>query len=196
MLSEGPEGAAPLDPDEARELLPAHIQTREELNLWEQENILAAAKWAIGTRKPALDEDFVRELHERMFDETWGWAGKYRRSDKNIGVHWATISVEIRNLIADGSFWIDHTVYGIDEAALRLHHRLVKIHPFPNGNGRHARLWCDTVLRQHDRPEFAWTGGGLNRASDARSTYIQALRAADENDYEPLFRLYLCNRDD
>ena len=82
------------------------------------------------TRKAALDEDFVRELHLRMFDETWGWAGKYRKSDKNIGVHLPTISVEVRNLIDDGRYWLDHDVYSIDKATLRLHHRLVKLHPF------------------------------------------------------------------
>lgn len=191
MFDKEPEGATPLDPDEAVELLPAHIQTREELNVWEQENIVAAAKWARRTRKAALSEDFIRELHHRMFDESWAWAGHYRKSDKNIGVHWPTISVEVRNLIDDGAYWLDHEVYPKDEAALRLHHRLVKIHPFPNGNGRHARLWCDTLLRQHDRPEFVWSTSDLNQSGEDRMTYIRALRAADKNDYERLFRLYL-----
>ena len=189
-----PEGATPIDADEASELLPAHIQTREELNVWEQENILAAAKWADSTRKDALAEDFIRELHRRMFAETWGWAGQYRRSDKNIGVHWATIPAEVRNLVDDGRFWLDHGVYAIDEAALRLHHRLVKTHPFPNGNGRHARLWCDTLLHQNGRPEFRWSTGDLDQAGDDRLAYIRALRAADDHNYEPLFRLYLKDR--
>lgn len=191
MFDVEPEGATPLDPDEADELLPTHIQTREELNAWEQANIIAAAKWARRTRKPALTENFIRELHRRMFDETWAWAGQYRKSDKNLGVHWPAISVEVRILIDDGAYWFDHEVYSKDEAALRLHHRLVKIHPFPNGNGRHARLWCDTLLRQHDRPEIVWSTGDLNRSGDDRLIYIRALRAADQNDYEPLFRLYL-----
>lgn len=189
-----PEGATPIDADEASELLPAHIQTREELNVWEQENILTAAKWAGRTRKYALAEDFIRELHRMMFDETWRWAGQFRRSDKNIGVHWETIPAEVRNLVDDGSYWLEHAVYSIDEAALRLHHRLVKIHPFPNGNGRHARLWCDTLLHQNGRPEFRWSKGDLNREGEDRLVYIRALRAADDHNYEPLFRLYLKDR--
>ena len=101
-MVDGPEGATPLDPDEAEDLIPTHIHTREELNLWEQENILEAVTWARRMRVPALSDLGVLELHRRMFDRTWSWAGRYRTSDKNIGVYWATIPVEVRKLLDDG----------------------------------------------------------------------------------------------
>lgn len=87
-----PEGATPLDPDEAEDLLPSHIRTRKELNVWEQENILVAASWIRRTRVAALDEMTLRELHRKMFSETWRWAGRFRTSDKTIGIHWPQIA--------------------------------------------------------------------------------------------------------
>ena len=194
MFDNEPDGATPVDPDEAEELLPAHIHSRAELNLWEQANILEGARWAMRARSPALSDATIRELHRRMFDETWAWAGRYRTSDKNIGVHWPTISMEVRNLLDDGQYWLDHGTYSIDEAAARLHHRFVKTHPFPNGNGRHARLWCDMVLRQSGRPSFEWKNRELDSDGETRRAYIAALRAADGQDYAPLLSLLLRDR--
>lgn len=196
MFDSEPEGATPLDNDEAADLLPTHIHTRAELNAWEQQNILAAATWARSTRSSVLDVPFIRELHRRMFNETWIWAGRFRTSDKNIGVHWNAIATEVKLLVDDGRYWVEHQTYSMDEIALRLHHRLVKIHPFPNGNGRHARLWCDILVRRHDRPVFPWTNGVLNQSGARRRAYIAALRAADNLDYGPLFDLYLVGRED
>lgn len=196
MFGNEPEGATPVDEDEAEALLPSHIRTREELNAWEQANILGAARWAELARTPALSETTIRELHRRMFDETWEWAGRYRQSDKNIGTYWATIPTEVRNLVEEGRYWIENGTCPTDEAAARLHHRLVKIHPFPNGNGRHARLWCDLLLRQNGRPPFEWLSAELDEAGDARTAYIKALRAADDEDYGPLFGLLLRGRPD
>jgi len=194
MFDNEPDGATPLDPDETVALLPAHIRIRAELNVWEQANILEAARWATGARTQVLSDATIRELHRRMFDETWAWAGRYRTSEKTIGVHWPTISTEVRNLLNDGQYWLDHGTYAIDEAAARLHHRLVKIHPFPNGNGRHARLWCDMVLRENGRPPFEWKGRELDSDGEARRAYITALQAADGQDYTPLLSLLLRER--
>lgn len=196
MFEDPPEGATPIDYDEAADLLPTHIHTLAELNAWEQQNILAAATWARGTRSSALSDLFIRTLHRKMFDQTWAWAGRFRTSDKNIGVHWNAIATEVRKLVDDAEYWIDHQTYSIDESALRLHHRLVKIHPFPNGNGRHARLWCDIVVRQYGRPAFPWANRDLNELGESRKAYIDALRAADNLDYGPLFDLYLVGRED
>ena len=195
MRSDDTEGATPIDPDEAAELIPKHMATREELNVWEQENILLAARWVRRTRKDPLADESIRELHRRMFDMTWNWAGHYRRTNKNIGIDWQMIPVEVRKLVLDGSFWLQNGTYPIDEAALRLHHRLVSIHAFPNGNGRHARLWCDKLLTRNGRQPFAWKHEELDDDGDARRAYIQALKAADNNQFEPLFSLYLANRD-
>jgi Fic-DOC domain mobile mystery protein B len=189
-----PEGATPLDPDEAEDLLPSHIRTRGELNVWEQENILVAAAWVQRTRAEALAEPGIRELHRRMFSETWGWAGRYRTSDKTIGIHWPQIPVAVRNLVEDGGLWFREEVFPPDEAAIRLHHRLVQIHPFPNGNGRHARLWCDMLLSQVGRPAIDWGGATLDCAGEQRKAYIRALWSADDGDLQPLLTLFLQGR--
>lgn len=190
-----PDGATPIEPDEADDLLPSHIRTREELNVWEQENVLRATAWARRARTPALDELTIRKLHRRMFDRTWAWAGRYRTSNKNIGVDWHRVQSEIRKLVDDGGFWLENGTYPIDEAALRLHHRLVLVHPFPDGNGRHARLWCDMLLEQNGRPVFTWKNRELGEPGEARRAYIEALRAADSGDYAPLLTLILEDRD-
>lgn len=194
MVDAEPDGATPVDLDEAEDLLPRHIHTPGELNLWEQENILEAAKWTLRSRRPALSEPTLRELHRRMFDRTWKWAGRYRLSDKTIGAHWATVPVEVHKLVDNGAFWFDNNTFETDEAAVRLHHCLVEIHAFPNGNGRHARLWCDMVLRQCGRPPIEWKNEKLDRPGEARHMYIQALRAADSGNLEPLLALLLQGR--
>lgn len=188
------DGATPLDPDEAADLIPTHIRSQQELNEWEQLNIYEAASWAESTSMPVVNDSFVRELHKRMFNRTWRWAGSYRKSNKNIGVDWPSVSVHVRELMETGVWWIGNRTWTLEETALRLHHLLVQVHPFPNGNGRHARLWCDMLLRQHDRLPFEWKNHDLDCASDARTAYIQALRAADAHDYEPLLKLILPNR--
>jgi Fic-DOC domain mobile mystery protein B len=194
MFGPEPDGATPVDPDEAEDLIPSHVRTRGELNEWEQANILEAAAWVERTRADPLDEAAIRGLHRRMFDRTWKWAGRYRLSDKNIGVHWAQIPVRIRDFVEDGRLWIREGVHPPDEAALRLHHRLVWVHPFPNGNGRHARLWCDLLTRRMGRPPFPWRSRELDAAGAARAAYIAALRAADGGDFGPLFELLLVDR--
>jgi Fic-DOC domain mobile mystery protein B len=142
-------------------------------------------------RRPAISEVTIRELHRRMFDQTWTWAGQFRTTDKNIGAHWPTISTEVRNLVDDAHYWMEHETFAPAEAAARLHHRLVKVHPFPNGNGRHARLWCDMILEQMDRPPLDWHRSDLDSDTSARRAYIDAPRAADREDLGPLLALLL-----
>jgi Fic-DOC domain mobile mystery protein B len=194
MFDHEPRGATPIPPDESADLIPTHVRTRTDLNEWEQANILIAANWAERTRMVALDEPFVRELHRRMFDRTWTWAGRYRKSDTNLGADWQRIPTEVREVIDTGLFWFENGTFPVDEAALRLHHRMVLVHPFPNGNGRHARLWCDTILRRHGRPPIDWKPEQLGHAGDVRRRYIDGLRAADGGDYAPLIGLLLGNR--
>lgn len=147
-------GATPLDADELACLIPTHITTQGELNEWEQLNIVQGEAWARRQRKDILDEAFVRQLHKQMFGETWSWAGSFRTSDKNIGVEWQQIGVKLRNLLDDVRYQIDNATYPPDEIATRFHHRLVSIHPFPNGNGRHARVMADLLVQQLGQPRF------------------------------------------
>jgi Fic-DOC domain mobile mystery protein B len=179
-------GATPLDPDELAGLIPGHIATQGELNEWEQQNIQVGDDWARKQRKDILSEDFLRQLHRRMFGETWRWAGKFRKSDKNIGVDWLHIGVELRKLLDDVRYQVEHGSYPPDEIAVRFHHRLVAIHPFANGNGRHARLMADLLVERLRRPRFTWGSVNLVDAGETRQRYIAALQAADARDIAPL----------
>jgi len=179
-------GATPLDADELASLIPGHITTQGELNEWEQLNIVQGDTWARKQRKEILDEGFMRRLHQQMFGETWRWAGTFRKSDKNIGVDWLRIGVEVKNLLDDVHYQVEHSSLPPDEIAVRFHHRLVAIHPFPNGNGRHARLMADLLAERLGRPRFTWGSASLVDANETRQRYIAALQAADARDIAPL----------
>ncbi|MDB5770928.1 MAG: fic/DOC family protein [Burkholderia sp.] len=180
-------GATPLDPDERAGLIPKHLTLKRELDEFEQANILEAEAWA-ARRIPRdlLNEAYVRELHKRMLKKTWKWAGTFRTTEKSIGVDPARIAVDLRNLLEDVKAWQEFGTYPLDEQAARLHHKLVLIHPFPNGNGRHARLFTDCFLRFCRAEPFTWGSANLVHASDTRTAYIAALQAADNRDFAPL----------
>ena len=180
------DASTPLAEEEKEELIPGWIAMRAELNEAEQGNILQADRWAFARRRDVLDERFLCRLHKRMFGQVWRWAGEYRRSARNIGVDAYRIPNDLRQLVDDCRYWIDHLTYDPDEVAVRFHHRLVQIHPFPNGNGRHARLATDLLLISMNRPRFTWGQSSRVDVSSVRQQYIDALRAADRHDYGPL----------
>jgi Fic-DOC domain mobile mystery protein B len=136
-----------------------------------------------------LTEEFVKELHKKMFSDIWKWAGQFRTSNKNLGVDKTQIPIELKKLLDDCRYWIDHKVFVEDEIAVRFSHRIVTIHPFANGNGRHSRLIAD-ILVSHGfgRPHFSWGSINLTAKGTARSAYLKALRAADENNYKYLIK--------
>src|SRR5271166_4397884 len=169
-----------------RELIPAHIAYRRELNEAEQENIARAQDWALNRRRDPLSEKFVKDLHRRMFGDVWRWAGRFRMSERNLGIVFHEIPVALRQLLDDTRAWIEYGTYAPDEIAVRFHHRLVQIHPFPNGNGRHSRLMADLLAMQLGRDRFSWGRDGLRAAGAARARYVEALRAADDHDIGPL----------
>jgi Fic-DOC domain mobile mystery protein B len=179
-------GATALDAEERASLIPGHITTQGELNEWEQLNILQGEAWARTQRNDILNDAFVRQVHKQMFGETWRWAGAFRTSDKNIGVDWFNVGIELKKLLDDVRYQIAHASYPPDEIAVRFHHRLVFIHPFPNGNGRHARLMADLLVERLGQPRFTWGSRSLVDATDTRHSYIAALQAADAHDYAPL----------
>ena len=185
---EYPPGATPLDPDESRGLIPRHISTQGQLNEWEQQNILRAEEWVFSRRRDVLTIDFIKRLHKRMFDKTWRWAGTFRKSDKNIGVDWRDIEVQAGVLCLDVKEQLGTRSVPLDEAAARFHHRMTKIHPFANGNGRHARLITDVLLVRNGADRFTWGSAGLTEEGEARARYIEALRAADARDYSKLLQ--------
>jgi Fic-DOC domain mobile mystery protein B len=181
-------GATPLDPDEMEGLVPLHITTQGQLNEWEAVNILKAENWLFSRSiiKDFLTIDFIKRLHKKMFNETWKWAGKFRISEKNIGVSPFNIATNINHLLEDARYQLDHGSFEVDEIAYRFHHRLVAIHPFPNGNGRHARLMTDVLLTQIGYTRFTWGSQKLETEGLARGQYISALREADKHDYTAL----------
>jgi Fic-DOC domain mobile mystery protein B len=182
-----PEGATPLDPDESAELIPSHVATQGQLNEWEQQNILEGERWAFSRRNfNPLSLQFSQDLHKHMFGRTWKWAGRFRTTEKNIGVDPTLIGTKLTDLFRDVEAQLAHQSEPIDELAARFHHRLVSIHPFPNGNGRFSRTMTDLLLKSKGKEAFTWGGGSLI-AGEIRKRYISALRAADANDLDPLF---------
>ena len=186
----GPPGSTPLDPDDAAGLKPGWVATRTDLDEVEQANILAARRrprW----RKPKtgylLTDEAVRRLHQDMFSDVWTWAGTYRRYEASIGIDPHLIGVAMHDLVLDAAYWFDRDrPMPPDEAGWTFHHRLVQIHPFPNGNGRHSRLITDLLLRSKEGQPFTWGRADLNVAGEVRDAYLAALRAADGRDYGPL----------
>lgn len=189
-MFEEPDGATPLDPDEIRGLKFKHVATRGELDELEQANIEQGLTWISRRRGGSVfDDGFIRTLHKKLFGDVWAWAGEYRLTEKNIGIAPLQIAVQLRMLLANASYWAEHQTFSPLEAAARFHHRLVQIHLFPNGNGRHARIATDIMLEEvYNHPPIAWASGfDLQADNERREDYIAALRAADAGDFQPLF---------
>lgn len=191
-LVQSDEHETPLTEEEARELIPS-LSTRAELNLAERTNILKARRWAMHPRTLAredlITDAFGRELHRRMFDQIWTWAGTYRKTERNLGWSVPRLTEGVYHAFADARAWLWHGTYSLHESAVRLHHRLVCVHPWPNGNGRHARLMADVLVRSRGGDELTWGAGA--RPADPhrlRRRYIECLRRADEGDVAPLLR--------
>lgn len=185
--ADDPPGATPLGPQELAGLRPTWITTRNELDEAEQANILSGMAWARRSRKSELlSETYVCSLHRAMFGEVWTWAGSYRVRETNIGVPPHQIPVGLREHLDTARYWVDKRPFEPDEIAVLVHHRLVQIHPFPNGNGRHTRLMADLVAGQLGRPPFSWGRRSLTDAGPVRRAYIAALREADNHNIAPL----------
>lgn len=181
------DGATPLTPEEKLELIPS-LATRAQLNEIERHNIHSARLWAMRPRVLArpdlLTDAFGRELHRRMFNEIWRWAGRYRTTEKNLGWDVHRIAEGVRNAFEDAQSQLQHTSYPLPEVAVRLHHRLVAIHPWPNGNGRHSRLVADLLVASRAGEPLTWgAGANLVAAGEIRARYLAAVRAADQQDF-------------
>lgn len=183
-------GQTPLDEEEKRDLIPSLV-TREDLDAFEQENILEARKWVMQkatlAKLDVFTERFLLNLHKRMYGHVWKWAGTSRKSNKNIGVDRIYIATELHQLLGDAQYWLEHKTYPISDLAVIFHHRLVKIHLFPNGNGRHARMCADVIVAKFGGEKLSWGGNSdLTKPDEIRTRYIAALREADAGNYEPI----------
>jgi Fic-DOC domain mobile mystery protein B len=188
------DGQTPLDEDEKEGLIIPSITTRQELDEVEQRNIEKAIRWTIERRRKfstgeVLTETFICGLHKKMLGEVWQWAGSFRNSNKNIGVDKFQIGVQLRILIDDCKYWIVNQIYSPEEIAIRFKHRIVSIHCFANGNGRHSRLIADVIIEKiFGKEVFTWGSYNLVEKSEFRSLYLNALRQADKGNYGPLIQ--------
>ncbi|MEN8186106.1 MAG: mobile mystery protein B [Bacteroidota bacterium] len=184
------DGQTPLDEEEKRGLKIKSITTQGELDELEQLNIEKAVEWTIHTNlKPEriLTEKFVKDLHKKMYGDVWKWAGGFRKSDKNIGIEWTKIGIELKCLIDDTKYWIDNNTFSPEEISIRFKHRIVAIHCFPNGNGRHSRMMADIIMESIFGKEiFSWHQSNMVKSDSIRKKYIAALRKADNGDIDPL----------
>jgi Fic-DOC domain mobile mystery protein B len=184
-------GQTPLSEEEMEGLKVPTITTREELDEFEQQNIEKALEWYLYRRKFKVDkiltEDFIQQVHVKMFGDVWSWAGQFRTSEKTIGIPWHKVPTRLRQLLGDCKYWIEQKTYPDEEIAIRFKHELVAIHLFPNGNGRHSRLMADIVMKHiFNKPTFTWGHKNIVDKSKTRSTYIKSLKDGDNGDFEDL----------
>jgi Fic-DOC domain mobile mystery protein B len=183
------EGQTPLDPEQINGLKIKTISTQQQLNEFEQTNINEALKWLNTKRKinEVLSEQFLIQVHKRMLGMVWKWAGNFRLTETNIGIEWTKIPIELRLLIDDTKYWVEHQTYDPEQIAIRFKHRLVSIHCFPNGNGRHSRIMADLIAKHvFELEKFSWGQSSLLASSKQRKLYLKALQKADKGDYDAL----------
>ncbi|PCI96282.1 MAG: cell filamentation protein Fic [Flavobacteriales bacterium] len=186
------DGQTPLDEEEKEGLKIKSITTQGELDELEQLNIEKAVEWTIHTNfklERIFTEKFVKDLHKKMYGDVWKWAGEFRKSNKNIGIEWIQIEIELRNLLDDAKYWVENNTFLPEEISIRFKHRIVSIHCFPNGNGRHSRMIADIIMESvFDKEIFSWNQSNMVKADDVRKEYIAALRKADNGDVNPLIK--------
>ncbi len=186
------DGQTPLNEEEKEGLKIKSITTQGELDEFEQLNIEKAVEWTIHTKfksENILTEKFIKDLHKKMYSDVWKWAGDFRTTEKNMGISWTKIGIELKNLLDDTKYWIENKTYLPEEIAIKFKHRIVSIHCFPNGNGRHSRMMADIILESIFGKEiFSWHQSNMVKANETRKKYINALKKADNGDIAPLIK--------
>jgi Fic-DOC domain mobile mystery protein B len=180
------DGHTELSEEDRLGLVPTYIATRGDLFDAEQRNIAQALLRRRPTLAQLLDDKYLRDLHAAMFERVWRWAGRYRLNETNIGIDPDQISTAVRSLVGDARAWVDHHTYEPDEIALRFHHGLVAIHPFPNGNGRHGRVAADFLITSLGLERFSWGADLRVDTDELRAAYRDALQRGDDGDIADL----------
>ncbi len=186
ITSDDQKGQTPLE--DISGLLVA-VKSRQELNDLEFKNNSAASRKYLlknltGKSAPFTYE-WVQKIHKDMFGKVWRWAGVPRTSDLNIGVPKEKIGAEIHKLFYDLGQWEARKERPLEIAA-KIHHRLAFIHPFPNGNGRWARMIANLYLHREKLPIVQWP----ENQKIFRPEYLKALRSADKGDLDPFLKLH------
>lgn len=184
------DGQTPIDEEEKEGLLIETIATQGDLDEFEQLNIEEGLQWIFSKKfrsQQVFCEKFICDLHKRMYGNVWAWAGVFRKTEKNLGVKSYLIPTQLKALCDDALFWIENDTYRPEKIAIRFKHRIVSIHCFPNGNGRHSRLMADIIIEKlyHKKP-FSWGTTNLSKKGDARKSYLKAIKHADNNVFQPL----------
>lgn len=186
------DGQTPLEKEEKEGLKIKSITTQGELDEFEQLNIEKAVEWTIHSKfklEKILAEKFVKVLHKKMYGDVWKWAGEFRKTEKNIGIPWTQIGIELKILLDDTKYWIDNNTFPPEEIAIRFKHRIVSIHCFPNGNGRHSRIMADIIMESIFGNEiFSWHQSNMVKANETRNQYIKALKEADKGNFKQLIQ--------
>lgn len=183
-------GQTPIDENEKAGLLIETISTHNDLNEFEQQNIEEALHWVFGKKlkpKEVFTEKFIRNVHKRMFGKVWAWAGSYRKTDKNLGIDKVQIPLALKVLCDDALYWVANETFSPEEIAIRFKHRIVSIHCFSNGNGRHSRLMGDIIIENlFGSVPFSWGSNKISNGNNPRDAYLKAVKSADQGDYGPL----------
>jgi Fic family protein len=135
-------------------------------------------------KQHTFSEKLIRTLHQLVvLDTEREWAGKYRTSNVLItGTdHKPPEAIEVAGLMGALIDWMrkEKTKLHLVELSALLHHRLVHIHPFFDGNGRTARLAMNVFLLQNGYPLVIIL-------KNDRKKYYRVLALADKGEYEPL----------
>lgn len=191
LLKDDPQGATPLSPDDLLGLKLPHVQTRAQLNEIEAANILQGQNWVSSLKVLTLDDifsrDFVIALHKNLFGDIWQWAGTFRLRELNIGVEPKNIPIDLHNFLEDAKCWLEFKHFSDLELSARIQHKLVQIHPFVNGNGRHARIFTDIVrVFLLNKKPLRWAKAKLEDMTTERAAYIAGLRKADGGDFSEM----------
>lgn len=164
------------------------VKTRAQLSAVEGPNIVSGKQATLTSRKSRvpnmLSVEYLRELHSRMFNDVWDWAAQIPSTElqNEFAASVPGIRPQLSILYADAiEYWLNDKRMTPEEFAVRVHHRVVKIHPFRNGNGRHSRLLADLLLSENFGLEtFTWGGSAQLGAGDLyRQPYLEGLKAAD-----------------
>lgn len=182
------DGSTPLDHEQLVGIRFAHLTTMGELDELEDENIQKGLEWLHRQKaEDFLSPVFLCRLHEKLFGDVWKWAGKYRTVEVNISKYRCyDVGPQLINLFEDLKLWISSETMPWNEIAAELHHRLVSIHPFPNGNGRTTRIFTEYVMTRYQQDPPSWMASLSSEPKRRRENYIRALRAADKGDLRPL----------
>lgn len=182
------DGSTPLDPDQIRGIKFSHLVNMGELDEVEDLNIQKGLEW-LNRQKgdDYLSMEFLCKLHEKLFGDVWKWAGTFRKVEVNLSkIKYYDVGPQLKMFFEDAKLWIEGGRMSWDEISAEMHHRLIAIHPFPNGNGRTTRIYTEYVQKRNKQAVTSWKASLNHDPKERRRVYIKSLQQADKGDFRPL----------